>query len=170
MVQNPLRIPFFFGEHELTIDVKNRLLIPSQIRKSLNAELDGTSFFVTLNGTIPWFYPRGYFKELMDIQVGPNLSPSDSLQKFTHLKLSMADELEWDNQGRVLLTPSIMSRAQFGKDRDVTLIGSKDHLELWKRDTWNERRELLISESPQIEEWGQKTLLQPSPASNEPVK
>jgi MraZ protein len=172
VVQNPLRKPFFFGEHELTIDIKNRLLIPSQIRKNLDVKLDGTSFFVILKETVPWFYPYGYFKELTDMQVEPDLSPSEPHQMFTHLMVSMAAELEWDNQGRVLLTPNIISRAKIGNDdREVTLIGAKDHLELWKRDKWKERSNLVMAQSPQIGEWWQKTLQKPGPTtSKEPAK
>jgi MraZ protein len=156
-----LKIPFFFGEHELTIDPKNRLLIPSQVRRNIDPETDGTSFFVTLKGPIPWFYPRGFYKQLLNMQIGPNLTPSESLQRYTHLKLALADELEWDNQGRVVLTGSILSRSKLGKGDEVTLIGSKDHLELWQRAKWLERKEQLIAESPEIEDWALTTLKQP---------
>jgi MraZ protein len=163
VVQDQLRIPFFFGEHELTVDVKNRLLIPSQVRKNLDPETDGTSFFVTLKGSIPWFYPRGFYKQLLNLQIAPNLLPSEPLQKYTHLKLALADELEWDNQGRVVLPPNILSRAELGKD--VTLIGSKDHLELWNRKRWLDRKKQLIAESEAIEEWAMTTLRQPDAAA-----
>ena len=82
------------------------------------------------------------------MQIGPNLTPSEPLQRYTHLKLALADELEWDNQGRVVLTGSILSRSKLGKGDEVTLIGSKDHLELWQRAKWLERKEQLIAESP----------------------
>jgi MraZ protein len=165
VVEDQLRIPFFFGEHELTIDPKNRLLIPSQVRKNLDPETDGTSFFVTLKGRIPWFYPRGFYKQLLNMQIGPNLTPSEPLQRYTHLKLALADELEWDNQGRVVLPPGLLSRAELGKDKEVTLIGSKDHLELWNRKKWIERRNQLIAESAEIEDWALTTLRQPDSAN-----
>jgi MraZ protein len=164
VAEKTLQTPFFFGEHELTLDAKNRLLIPSQVRKNIDPETDGTSFFVTLKGSIPWFYPRGFYRQLLNLQIGPDLTPSEQLMNYTHLKLSLADELEWDSQGRVVLTERILTRAKLGKEiRDVMLVGSKDHLELWQRDKWIEHRDKLIADSQAIEEWAQKTLRQPPP-------
>jgi MraZ protein len=166
-----LRKPFFFGEHELTIDSKNRMLIPSQIRKSLDPESDGTSFFVIVRAKVAWFYPCEYFKKLTDLQVSVNLLPDEPEQMFTHFMLSKAAELEWDNQGRVLLTPMIMTDTEMGNDRDVMLVGARDHLELWRRDKWKERSQLVSAQSGQIIEWWHKAQQPAKPeAPKEPVK
>jgi DNA-binding transcriptional regulator/RsmH inhibitor MraZ len=47
--------------------------------------------------------------------------------------------LEWDNQGRVVLSEKVLSRARLGKE--VTLVGANEHLELWNRSAWVDFRE-----------------------------
>lgn len=164
MDRNPLRrVPFFFGAHALTIDQKNRILIPSQIRKSIDVDVEGNKLFVTLRNSVPWFYPSGFYTRLLNLQVGPDLSPSEELLDYTHYKLSLAEELEWDGQGRVVLPDEMLKSSGIGKE--VTLIGAKDHLELWNRQKWLERKELLIAQSAKIERWAQETLRQPASAN-----
>jgi len=160
------RTPIFVGEHDLIIDDKNRLLIPAQFRKKIVPEVHGSSLFVTLKkmspeyGFIPWFYSEGFFCELVDKHAPPVLTPGKKQLKYTHRTMSMADEIEWDSQGRVVLPPKVLFEAKLGGElcREVTLIGAKDHFELWKRSQWIEYRTTLIDESDEIEDWAQGAL------------
>lgn len=158
------RRPIFVGEHELTIDDKNRLLIPAQFRKKIDPERDGTLLFVTLKkipdiGFIPWFYAEDFFRRLVNKHAPPELTPDAKQLKYTHRTLSMADEIEWDSQGRVVLPEKILKPAGLGKEvKEVTLIGAKDHMELWHRSKWQIYREKLIEQSDEIEGWAQSEL------------
>ncbi|MGD0389530.1 MAG: hypothetical protein ABSC42_11300 [Tepidisphaeraceae bacterium] len=158
------RPPFFFGEHDLLIDDKNRLLIPAQIRKNIDPDSHGKSLFVILkryeNGFIPWFYPEVFYMHLVIKQDPTRLTPSTEQLEHTHRTLSMADRLEWDSQGRIVLPAKILSRAELGTV--VTLIGAKEHLELWNRAKWTAYQETLISKSDEIDGWAQKSLGQPN--------
>jgi MraZ protein len=156
------RTPIFVGEHDLIIDDKNRLLIPAQFRKKIVPEIHGSLLFVTLKklpdyGFIPWFYSEDFFRRLVNKHSPPVLTPGRDQLKYTHRTLSLADELEWDSQGRVVLPPKILSPAELGGERcrEVTLIGAKDHFELWKRPQWIEYRTKLFEESDDIENWAQ---------------
>jgi MraZ protein len=143
-------MPVFFGEHDLAIDDKNRLLIPAQIRKKIDPEVDGRSLFVTLkrnnHGMIPWFYPEAFFMGLVKQGAPAVLAPDEQQLKFTYETLSIADELEWDNQGRVVLSEKILGRANLGKE--VTLVGANEHLELWNRTAWVAFRESGFKTEP----------------------
>lgn len=154
-------MPFFSGEYELTIDLKNRLLIPAKIRNSLDAKTDATCLVITVKGSIPWLYPRGFYKYLLNMQIAPTLAPDEPHQDYTHLNVALVKELEWDDQGHVVLPPTILSRVTLSKE--VTLIGSIDHLELWSREEWNKRRDHLIASSRKIENWALETLPQLGP-------
>ena len=59
-----------YGEYELTIDDKNRMLIPSEVRKSLDSERDGDAFFLVFGtNRRPWLYPeRQYERQVAEIQ------------------------------------------------------------------------------------------------------
>ncbi|MGD0463585.1 MAG: hypothetical protein ABSB74_13955 [Tepidisphaeraceae bacterium] len=152
-----MELPFFSGEYELTIDPKNRLLIPAKVRSSL----DGTSLIITVKGSVPWIYPCGFYKYLLSMQITPTLNPNEPLQRYKRLTGASTVELEWDNQGRVVLPSSILGRVELGKE--VTLVGSIDHLELWSREKWIEDRDQLVAESDEIEDWALKTLPQLEP-------
>jgi MraZ protein len=157
------RNPIFVGEHDLMIDEKNRLLIPAQFRKKIVPEVDGSMLFITLKmtdyGFVPWFYAEGFFRRLIEKHSPAVLTPDDEQLDYTHRIISMADEIEWDSQGRVVLPPKILGPAELGVDRcrEVTLIGAKDHFELWKRPQWQARRASLIEQSAKIDKWAQKT-------------
>jgi len=142
-----VRHPVLFGEYELTIDDKNRLLVPAEVRRSIPAEF-GEAFFVVVGiNRVPWFYPERYYEELV-MQAPVDMTPGEDLLAFDQLHFAMASKLPWDKQGRVLIPEKTLKRASVGKE--VTLIGARDHLELWNRADWELRREELERRSAEI--------------------
>ena len=130
-----------FGEHELTVDEKNRILVPSQVRKQLDPERDGEAFFlVTGRDGRLWLYPERHYEQLVSRDPS-ELTPSEDTLAFDRLMLGLASRVEWDKQGRVLLPDKALKRAGIGKE--VTLVGARDHLELWNRSDWEVEREQL---------------------------
>ena len=119
---------FLVGTYELTVDAKNRLSVPFNIRRKLEEH----SFYVLpglRKGTLA-LYPEGYFERLRPVP------PAESLSSATHewrqFEYSQCALVDPDSQGRVLLPDRLLKRAGIGKD--VTLIGVQDHLELWNRE------------------------------------
>ena len=51
---------------------------------------------------------------------------------------STACEVVPDKQGRILLPAEL--RAYAGLEKDVTIIGNRNHAEIWATEAWNERR------------------------------
>src|SRR5580658_5702640 len=151
---SPLRVPFFYGAHSLIIDSKNRLLLPSQIRKRIDPELDGEALFVTLRGHAPkarvlWLYPEKYYEQLLMSLMPPDIIPNDDLTEYAQMTFAMAERVEWDNQGRIGLPASLLKDAGLGNA--VSLIGMRDHLELWNRSDWDARRLRVLEEGRSIE-------------------
>lgn len=137
-----------FGEHELTIDEKNRLLIPAEIRKSLDADRDGLAFFVVIGGNRkPWLYPEKYYEQLV-AKVQQEITPDEDVLSFDQFHFAMASRAEPDKQGRILLSEKLLRRTGTGKD--VTLIGARDHLELWSRADWEKRFEELMNRQNEV--------------------
>src|SRR4051812_30019330 len=100
MERNPLRHPVLFGEHELTIDEKNRLPIPSAIRKVIDPELHGESFFLVVGvNRKPWLYPKRYYEDLVT-QAPSDVTPGEDMLAFDQMNFAMAWPLDWDQQGR----------------------------------------------------------------------
>jgi MraZ protein len=137
-----------YGQYDLTIDEKNRLLIPAEVRRSLDPERDGEAFFVVIGvNHKAWLYPeRGY--EALVSRLASEMSPGEDKLAFNQMHFSMANRVEWDKQGRMLIPETSRRRTELS--RDVTMIGVLDHLELWNREDWVQRQEYLYSRSAEL--------------------
>jgi len=136
-----LRHLVLYGNYELTVDDKNRILVPSEVRKKLDPERDGEAFFlVTGRDGRLWLYPERHY-ELLVSRDPSELTPSEDTLAFDRLMLGLASRVEWDKQGRVLLPDRALRRAGIGKE--VTLVGARDHLEIWNRSEWETERDQL---------------------------
>ena len=137
-----------YGEYELTVDDKNRMLVPSEIRKQIDPQRDGEAFFLVMGvDGRPWLYPERYYEQLVSRDPG-ELTPTQDVLDYDRMNLGMASRLEWDKQGRVLFPDKVLKRSGIGKE--VTLVGNRDHLELWDRSQWEAERERLSARREEI--------------------
>ena len=123
---------FFVGMYELTIDSKNRLSIPHAIRSKMNCDTDGRSFYVVpgqRRGTLA-IYPERYFEKTR-AQIPAEEQLSKQGYEWRQFEYSQSALLDPDNQGRITVPERLLKRA--GIDREVTLIGVQDRMELWSR-------------------------------------
>lgn len=122
----------FYGRYKLTIDEKNRLLVPAEVRRCIDSQRDGNAFFMLVGQNEKlWFYPEIYYRTLA-VQYKSGLFVPEDLQLFKLLHFGMAERLEWDRQGRMVIPDEALEIA--GLKKEVTLVGADDHLELWNRD------------------------------------
>jgi MraZ protein len=125
----------FFGEYEHTIDDKSRLTLPARFRDAL---ADGVFLSKGLDGSVD-VYPQGAWEEKVVARIGnldPLLPEARLLQR--HFFGGATHDVP-DKQGRVHLPAPLVRHGKLGKD--VTVIGSNDHLEIWDRAVWAERLE-----------------------------
>ena len=152
------------GEHELTIDDKNRLSLPSDIRKSMTPERDGGFFYLVLGINLkPWLYPERYYEDLV-FQAQPEITPGDEQVDFSHANFALADRVFWDGQGRMGIPEKALRRSELG--REVTLIGAGDHLEIWNRGDWEVRREEILKRHAEIAIKAKRARQNPNSAAN----
>jgi len=143
-----LKTTVLYGEYELTIDPKNRLLIPADVRRSLDPDHDGEAFFVVIGvNHKPWLYPERRYQEMVS-KLESVMTPEEDRLAFDQINFSMANKVEWDKQGRWLVPETARKRTQLS--REITMIGVRDHLELWNRSDWEARREFLFSRSAEL--------------------
>ena len=62
-----------------------------------------------------------------------NVNGRPELQAYQNLLLHNAETLELDSAGRVLIPANL--RQLVGLDKDVTLVGRVNRLELWRRES-----------------------------------
>lgn len=143
-----IKATVLYGQYDLTVDEKNRILIPAEVRRSLDPERDGDAFFVVIGvNHKAWLYPeRGY--EAMVSGKALEMSPGEDKLAFNQMYFSMASRVEWDKQGRMLVPEISRRKTELG--REITMIGVLDHLELWNRNDWELRQEYLYSRSAEL--------------------
>ena len=126
------------GEHWHTIDVKNRIMIPSKLRNGL-----GTSFMITrgLDHCIYAYLMRE--SEKLEENGASLLNTRRDARVFKRFFLSGATQVDMDKQGRVLIPANLVG---YGKlISDVVTIGMQDKLEIWSKETWNQYQEQEIN-------------------------
>ncbi len=131
------------GEYEVAIDDKSRFLIPAEIRKRMDPERDGVAFFLVI-GTDrrPWIYTERFYESLVS-EVPATMSPGLDRLAYDRRVFGTAAYMEPDKQGRVLIPESMRRRTAL--DKEVTLVGVRDHLEIWNRPEWEAERERLFA-------------------------
>lgn len=124
------------GEYEHVIDGKSRVLISNKLRNQIDAEEHGSNFYLVLGANgILCLYPEKYFERIA-LAVAPGAAAPDEAVAFERISFALAGKVELDNQGRLLLNEKLRKRA--GLKDHVTLIGVRDHIELWNSENWEQ--------------------------------
>ena len=122
------------GEHEHTLDDKNRLTFPAKFRAPFAGGV------VLTRGMDRCLY--AYRPEDWDRLVETRLAGLDPLSKegrrMQRFFFAGAAEAELDKQGRVMVPAALIEHAKLG--REVVVAGVHDRLEIWDRAAW--RKEL----------------------------
>lgn len=119
------------GEYEHTLDEKGRLTLPSRLRPYFDGGIVVTK---GVDRCLFAFPPEEWAAFKSNINANADLSSKG--RQLSRMFFSMAFEATLDRQGRVLI-PSKLARYA-GLDRDVTLTGVDDRLEIWDTGEWNQ--------------------------------
>jgi transcriptional regulator MraZ len=133
------------GEHEHALDDKNRLTLPARLREQL-----GDRVVVTqgLDGCL-FVYSQPEWAKLA-VRVG-RLDPlSREARMMQRHFFASAAEADLDKQGRIVVPAALL--ASVGIERDVTVTGVNDHLEIWDRALWREQRQTVEGSAEDVAE------------------
>jgi len=124
------------GEYEHVIDNKSRVLVSNKLRNLIDSEEHGSDFYLVLGANgILCLYPEKYFEREILSMVPKNVA-ADEAVAFERMGFALAGKVELDSQGRLLLNDKLRKRA--GLKDNVTLIGVRDHIELWNTQDWEQ--------------------------------
>ncbi len=73
---------------------------------------------------------------LAALAVAPNTPAPDEAVAFERISFAFSSRIELDSQGRLLLNERLRKRA--GLKDHITLIGVRDHIELWNDEDWEQ--------------------------------
>lgn len=117
----------FIGEFEVTVDTKNRFLLPGGLKKQFP---EGENRFVVSRGFEKCLilYPIKAWEVL--VEKLSKLNDFDpKVRQFKLIFLGGATEVELDSAGRLLLPPSLKEYA--GLAKDIVLASDIDKIKIW---------------------------------------
>lgn len=124
------------GEYTHTIDKKGRVLITNKLRNQIDADEHGSNFYIVLGSNgILCLYPEKYFERIVLAAAPQSVAPDEAVA-FERMTFALAGKVELDNQGRILLNEKLRTRA--GLEDEITLVGVRDHIELWNSQSWEQ--------------------------------
>ena len=125
----------FYGTYSHTLDAKNRLIIPAELRDDL-----GSVFYVTQNvDNCLSLYPAEDFNKLREkLDTLPKIT-NEAARKLRRFYFANSRKMEPDGQGRVLIPGPLREYA--GLKKKIVLLGVDDHVEVWDEDLWKEYNE-----------------------------
>lgn len=124
------------GVYQHVIDAKSRVLISNKLRSQIDVDEHGSNFYLVLGSNgILCLYPEKYFEQIV-LSVAPVTAAPDEAVAFERMTFALASRVELDAQGRLLLNERLRKRA--GLKDHITLIGVRDHIELWNNEDWEQ--------------------------------
>lgn len=121
----------FMGEYHHNIDEKGRLTLPSKFRSDLENK------FVVTRGLEKCLFVYTFETfEKLTLKLNSLPFTKKDARNFSRFFLSGATVLEFDKQGRVNLTPTLIKYAELTKE--CVIIGVGNRLEVWDNSNWND--------------------------------
>ncbi len=122
----------FTGEYQYSLDSKGRVNIPAKFRQYLSKKNQNT--FVATRGQDPcvWIYPLTEWKKIED-ELRSLSSVSGVHRTFIRQIARSATPSTCDKQGRITLSPSLISYSHL--DKEALIIGMINKIEIWNPET-----------------------------------
>ncbi len=131
----------FSGEHQISVDIHNRVIVPTTFRDELGANV---VLWRGLDGQI-MIHPHEVWQQAVN-----KLAQQPMQQEFREARwvLQSGTQMEMDRQGRLVVPPLLRRYADLGSDPVV--VGMNDHLELWSLERWEEKTRSIWSHAGPI--------------------
>ena len=129
------------GTYERTVDDKSRIAVPKQLREEFTSRNGNDANGVTHLYVGPGddqalvVYAPADFDKLAQ-RMDDSSSQRADLLKYERFFFPRAEKVELDGQGRIRLPERLVAHAKL--QRDVMLLGVRDHAEIWDKTLWEE--------------------------------
>ena len=128
-------VDMFKGIHNINLDGKGRLTIPTKYRNTITDQSNG-SMVVTMDTEEKCLllYPSTIWATI-EKKINDLPSFSKNHRRIQRILIGHAEDLDLDSAGRILLSKPLRLAADMSKK--ITLIGQGEKFEIWNEDTWN---------------------------------
>jgi MraZ protein len=121
----------FRGNHPAKVDEKGRLKLPSAFKQLVDAA-HVTQFYVTsTDGKSAEIWPLPEWEKLEE-QLADSSTMDDAVKKYLNVTSYYGQQVEMDNQARLLLPQILRSSAKL--DAEVAVFGMRTYLEVHNRE------------------------------------
>jgi len=121
----------FRGNHPAKVDEKGRLKMPSAFKQLVDAA-NVTQFYVTsTDGKSAEIWPLPEW-EKREEQLADSSTMDDAVKKYLNVTSYYGQQVEMDNQARLLLPQILRSSARL--DAEVAVFGMRTYLEVHNRE------------------------------------
>lgn len=116
-----------YGQYHPNIDAKGRMFVPAKLREQMG---DALVAAIVMDNCICLYSEQAWDEFLSDLAEQPMTESQDLLRQLT----LMADSLEVDAQGRILLQKHMLAEVGLGKE--TLVIGAGRYVEIWNPETF----------------------------------
>jgi MraZ protein len=136
----------FRGQHEHSLDAKDRLTIPARFRAALD---EGVVLFEELDPCVS-IYPVAAYGFLTQAHLG-TLNPMTKKGRMMRRRFhARSHDESLDSAGRVRLPRHLIDHA--GLSGTCVIVGVDDHLEVWSPQRWSEHDAEIDAQADEIAE------------------
>jgi MraZ protein len=136
----------FRGQHEHSLDAKDRLTIPARYRAALDG---GVVLFEELDACVS-IYPVAEYGTLTQTYLG-TLNPLTKKGRMMRRRFhARSHDESLDSAGRVRLPQHLIEHA--GLSGACVIVGVDDHLEVWNPTAWGEHDAEIDAHAEEISE------------------
>ena len=124
---------FFTGQHDRTIDSKNRIQLPSEMRDIIDPKHQGATLYLTLGEhrrTLSIFAERAF--EELATRTETEFQQGDDALAFELQFFTLTSRVEMDKQGRFVVPEKLLKKARLAPE--VYLVGQKNRIDIWNRE------------------------------------
>lgn len=133
-----------YGNHARTLDDRSRIILPAKLREDISS----SKVYLTLNNDGEFNFAeirdQNTFERWLNDLVEQN-SYDKSTRMLRRLWLGRTTEVELDSQGRILIPKQYIS--QLAIQKDVTLLGVGEFIELWATQQYEQYENSLTPEA-----------------------
>jgi MraZ protein len=130
-----------------SVDVKGRLSLPAQLRRSLEVNRVNSLVLCCYRGAIWGWTPEDYERSVESRMEGLDPFAPDVVD-FVHAVLAVTEEVDVDGAGRIRLPQELRDLA--GITKDVRVFSVLDRIEVWDVDRWAQRFQAARDRSPAL--------------------
>lgn len=138
----------FTGQYLHSIDPKQRLQIPAEIRARWKTDIDGAAWYaVPWTGGIIRLYTETDFENRAKSGF-LSLTPDEDEAELQATLFGLCERIEPDSAGRIRLSEEMLTLAELSSE--VVLIGAGDRMEIRDRKGWQESKKSRLSQLPEL--------------------